>query len=78
MDYLVAGDSAYPISAILMKPYSLEEARIDANKRLFNAVRYIDYTCKLAMLLSVWSYRSFLSAKSQTKGKWILFSVMVI
>jgi hypothetical protein len=54
MDYLVAGDSAYPISGILMKSYSLEEARIDENKRLFNAVHYIDYTFKLAMLLSVW------------------------
>jgi hypothetical protein len=54
MDYLVAGDSAYPISGILMKPSSVEEAHIDENKRLFNAVCYIDYTCKLAMLLSVW------------------------
>ncbi len=54
MDYLVAGDSAYPISGILMKSYSVEEAHIDENKRHFNAVRYIDYTFKLAMLLSAW------------------------
>ncbi len=34
--YLLAGDSAYTISEILMKPYSNAEALGDASKRLFN------------------------------------------
>jgi hypothetical protein len=34
--YLLAGDSAYPISHILVKPYPVDEAAGDASKRLFN------------------------------------------
>jgi hypothetical protein len=34
--YLLAGDSAYPISENLMKPYTNAEAGQDASKRLFN------------------------------------------
>jgi hypothetical protein len=34
--YLLAGDSAYPISTVLVKPYSNREALDDALKRLFN------------------------------------------
>jgi len=36
--YMIAGDSAYPISETLVKPYSQGEARHDRNKRLFNGV----------------------------------------
>ena len=35
--YLLAGDSAYPISTVLMKPYTNREAGNDALKRLFNS-----------------------------------------
>jgi hypothetical protein len=34
--YLIAGDSAYPISPVLMKPFSNAEAANDNDKRLFN------------------------------------------
>lgn len=34
--FLLAGDSAYPISDVLMKPYSNQEARHSPRKRLFN------------------------------------------
>lgn len=34
--FLIAGDSAYPISPVLMKPYSNREAADDPQKRLFN------------------------------------------
>jgi hypothetical protein len=36
-DFLLAGDSAYPISDVLMKPYPTAEAIVDNRKRLFNA-----------------------------------------
>jgi hypothetical protein len=35
--YYIAGDSAYPISPVLMKPYSNREAQADPLSRLFNA-----------------------------------------
>jgi hypothetical protein len=35
--YLLAGDSAYPISTVLMKPYSNREALDDVLKRTFNS-----------------------------------------
>ena len=35
--YLLAGDSAYPISGVLIKPYTNEEALTNERKRLFNA-----------------------------------------
>ncbi len=34
--YLLAGDSAYPISGYLVKPFSVAEAGRDASKRQFN------------------------------------------
>jgi hypothetical protein len=34
--FLIMGDSAYPISPILMKPYSNREAADDPQKHLFN------------------------------------------
>ena len=34
--YLIAGDSAYPISDILMKPYPTDQAERNRWKRLFN------------------------------------------
>jgi hypothetical protein len=34
--YFIAGDSAYPIGPILMKPFSTAEAAVDETKRLFN------------------------------------------
>ena len=34
--FLIAGDSAYPISEILIKPYTTAEAANDNRKRLFN------------------------------------------
>jgi hypothetical protein len=34
--YMMAGDSAYPISPVLMKPFSNQEAAANASKRLFN------------------------------------------
>jgi len=34
--YCVAADAAFPISDILIKPFSIPEARDDARKRLFN------------------------------------------
>ena len=38
--YLLAGDSAYPRSLVLVTSYSRAEARDDESKRLFN-LRYI-------------------------------------
>jgi hypothetical protein len=35
-DFLLAGDSGYPISQTLVKPYPVDEAGRDASKRLFN------------------------------------------
>jgi hypothetical protein len=35
--YFIAGDSAYPISPVLMKPYTNREALEDPLSRLFNA-----------------------------------------
>ena len=35
--YLLAGDSAYPISPVLLKPYSNVEAGNNARVKLFNA-----------------------------------------
>jgi hypothetical protein len=34
--YFIAGDSAYPISTLLVKPYSVDEAGRDNSKLLFN------------------------------------------
>ena len=34
--YKMAGDTGYPISEVLVKPYSTEEAGQDRRKRLFN------------------------------------------
>jgi len=34
--FLLAGDSAFPISNVLVKPFSNAEAEVDARKRLFN------------------------------------------
>jgi hypothetical protein len=35
-EHLVAGDSGYPISDVLIKPYTTQESLQDATKRLFN------------------------------------------
>jgi hypothetical protein len=34
--YFLTGDSAYPISTLLVKPYSVDEASRDDSKLLFN------------------------------------------
>jgi hypothetical protein len=36
-DFLLAGDSAYPISDVLMKPYLTAAAIVENRNRLFNA-----------------------------------------
>ena len=35
-NYYIAGDSGYPISDNLMKPYPTNESAVDATKRLLN------------------------------------------
>jgi hypothetical protein len=36
--YMIAGDSAYPISEVLLKPYSSNEAAGDFSMRYFNSL----------------------------------------
>ena len=57
-NFFIAGDSAYPISRYLMKPYPIREAHRDRVKRRFNF--------RLSQIRSVMTETMF----GQWKGQW--------
>ncbi len=55
--FYLAGDSAYPISDVLMKPYSNEDALYDATKALFNSRLCGIRTMMTENLFALWQRR---------------------
>lgn len=55
--FFIAGDSGYPISEILIKPYSTQEAGQDRKKRLFNQRLSGLRTVMSECLFGVWKRR---------------------
>lgn len=73
--FLVAGDSGYPISDVLIKPFSMNEASGDRRKRMFNRRLSGARTVMSENIYGVWK-RRFPIIKSLRTG--FLFSQKII
>ena len=55
--FLIAGDSGYPISEVLIKPFNIDEASRDRRKRIFNRKHSGARTVMSENIFGVWKRR---------------------
>lgn len=75
--FYLAGDSAYPISDVLMKPYSNEDALYDATKALFNSRLCGIRTMMTENLFALWQRRFPILNHNQMEKENVIATVSV-